>query len=388
LEDSFGPEQLYEIVKDALDQQVLDQLALRYWNKPINDLSPSRFEDEEDVANLPKADPENEYWRLQLDGSVAALTTMGVGRAATGVVKNAIQSRIRTLVDQSPFAHHPTARQKILEAASDILDDLYARTSDQVENSIKPFKPSRNMDKPRDIKVETPEWDRGRDHAVDLLDAELKQCQTAMKSLEKVSGGKWKLKEVMNFVDRARKGTVAVEGDSRNGAGGFSAQLLAQGKNTAAQILPRLSSLTGPTGREAVFLRDRADIIRMRILAVKSRQCKTPKNKYYCPEIFLDTVATKLATPAALHLQSDLLEEFYYHFPRELDQRLDHGLAQDEVERLAKEDRKVKEQLEFMRRKELLETVLDKMESLRRLEGLEKGRRRPALPERTSRWGI
>jgi hypothetical protein len=132
----------------------------------------------------------------------------------------------------------------------------------------------------------------------------------------------------------------------------------------------------------------------MRILAVKSRQCKAPQNKYYCPEVFLDTVATKLATPSALHLQSDLLEEFYYHFPRELDQRLDHGLAADEVEKLAKEDRKVKEQLEFMRRKDLLETVLDKMEGLRRLEGLEKhgsekvGGRRKRSTERSGKWGF
>lgn len=123
-------------------------------------------------------------------------------------------------------------------------------------------------------------------------------------------------------------------------------------------------------------------------MAVKSRQCKTPKNKYYCPEIFLDTVAMKLATPSALHLQSDLLEEFYYHFPRELDHRLDHGLTPEEVERLAREDAKVKEQLDFMRRKELLETVLDKMESLRRLEGLEKGRRKGAIEgEKSRRWG-
>jgi replication fork clamp-binding protein CrfC len=233
MEDSFGPEQVYDLVKDALDQQVLDQLALRYWNKPIADLSPSR-PDEENVADLPKADPETAYWKHQLDGSVAALTTMGVGRAATGVIKSAILTKIRALVDQSPFSQHPTAREKIVEAASDILDDLYARTSDQVENSIKPFKPLRNRDKQRDIKVEGPEWESGREHAANLLNAELSQCQGALKELEKVAGGRWKLKEVMNFVDKARKGSIMVE-ETRHGAGGFSAQLLAQGTLPAAR---------------------------------------------------------------------------------------------------------------------------------------------------------
>src|SRR5450432_535066 len=95
-------------------------------------------------------------------------------------------------------------------------------------------------------------------------------------------------------------------------------------------------------GQEAVFLRDRADIIKMRLMAVKSKQCNTMKNKYYCPEIFLDVVASKLTQTAVLFLNVELLSEFYYNFPRELDMRLGRHLSTDEVERFAKEDPKVK----------------------------------------------
>lgn len=107
----------------------------------------------------------------------------------------------------------------------------------------------------------------------------------------------------------------------------------------------------------------------MRLYAVKSKQCSTMKNKYACPEVFLDAVASKLAATAVLFLNVELLSEFYYNFPRELDLRLGRHLADDEVERFAKEDPKIRRHLDVIRRKELLELVLDKMESLRQIEG-------------------
>ena len=66
-------------------------------------------------------------------------------------------------------------------------------------------------------------------------------------------------------------------------------------------------------GRDAVFLRDRAGILKMRLLAVKSKQCATKSNKYYCPEVFLDSVADKLTTTADLFLDAELLSKFYYN---------------------------------------------------------------------------
>lgn len=50
----------------------------------------------------------------------------------------------------------------------------------------------------------------------------------------------------------------------------------------------------------------------MRLMAVKSKQCKSPKNKYYCPEVFLDAVAAKLTSTADLFLDAELLSKFYY----------------------------------------------------------------------------
>ena len=130
-------------------------------------------------------------------------------------------------------------------------------------------------------------------------------------------------------------------------------------------------------------------------MAVKSKQCRTLKNKYYCPEVFLDAVATKLAATSVLFLNVELLSEFYYQFPRELDARLGRHLSDEQIERFAKEDPKIRRHLEVIRRKELLELVLEKMESLRALEGRDRkaatarDRKGAAEKERGSgKWGI
>jgi len=120
----------------------------------------------------------------------------------------------------------------------------------------------------------------------------------------------------------------------------------------------------------------------MRLSALKSKQCATKENRYFCPEIFLDVVATKLTSTAVLFLNVELLSEFYYIFPIELDVRLGRGLSKDEVERFAKEDPRVRGHLEVIRRKELLELVLEKMEGLRDLEAEERGKRAMGRKER------
>ena len=142
-------------------------------------------------------------------------------------------------------------------------------------------------------------------------------------------------------------------------------------------------------GREAIFLRDRADIIKMRLMAVKSKQCANQKNKYHCPEVFLDVVADKLTSTAVLFLNVELLSEFYYNFPRELDLRLGRHLEQSEIEQFAREDPKVRKQLDVIKRKEMLELVLEKVESLRQLEGRAKTGPTKAVPSKErGRWSL
>lgn len=221
--DAFGRPQVRELLKQELDQRVLDLLAQRYWNKPIVDLSLAPPEPDP-LSDLPKADQDSPYWQRKLDASTSSLTKLGIGRLATTVVANALQNEVDQLIAKSTFATHPFACEAITSASSGILNDRFYSTSDQVENCVKPYK--------FEIDIDDSEWAKGRQNATNVLKTELKACDSAVKSVEKSLGGKKRLRDVMSFIDRVRKGEVVLEGDGVGGAGGFSAALLAKGMLT------------------------------------------------------------------------------------------------------------------------------------------------------------
>jgi hypothetical protein len=146
---------------------------------------------------------------------------LGIGRLATTVVANALQTHIDELIANSTFSSHPFARDAITNAASSILNERFYSTSDQVENCIKPYK--------FEIEVEDAEWAKGRHNVASVLKNELKACAAAEKAAQAAVGGKRKLNDVMNFIDRVRRGEIILEGNGSGGAGGFSAALLQKG---------------------------------------------------------------------------------------------------------------------------------------------------------------
>jgi GTP-binding protein EngB required for normal cell division len=223
--EQFGRQQVRELLKHELDQQVLNLLAQRYWNRPFDDLSVP-FPESDPLTNLAKADVEGEdqIWRIKLDSSSAALTKLGVGRLATTVVAMALQAHIDRLITNSRFDAHPFARQTITEASTAILKDLSYDISDELEICIKPYKYR--------IEVEDNEWTRGRENVKAVLTEELKVVESAVKQLEEQVGGRKRVRDVMSFIDRVRSGQVVLEGDGIGGAGGFSSALLAKGMSS------------------------------------------------------------------------------------------------------------------------------------------------------------
>ena len=240
--ERFGRPEVRELLKKELDQRILDVLAQRYWNKPIQDLGPPPPEIDS-LVDLPKADPESLYWHRKLDASTSSLTKLGIGRLATTVVANAIQNNVDHLVAASTFSAHPFARKAIMDAASGILNERFYSTSDQVENCIKPYK--------FEIEVEDSEWSKSRENIAGVLKEELNACASAVKAVEENVGGRRKLREVMSFVDKVRKGEVVVEGDGQAGAGGFSSALLAKGKSWNEILQSSLMSVS--QGRKECF---------------------------------------------------------------------------------------------------------------------------------------
>lgn len=221
--ESFGRPQVRELLKEELNQKVLDTLAKKYWNKPIEDLSPPPPELDA-LSDLPKADADSIYWHRKLDASTSSLTYSGIGRLATTVVADALQAEVDRLLASSSFSTHPFAREAISAAASSILMGRFYDTSEQVENCVKPYK--------YEVEVEDAEWTKSRHDVSEVLKSELTDCGLAVKRAEDLVGGKRKMNDVVGFIDRVRRGEVVLEGDGVGGAGGYSAALLARGMMT------------------------------------------------------------------------------------------------------------------------------------------------------------
>ncbi|KAK9453424.1 hypothetical protein V1511DRAFT_504679 [Dipodascopsis uninucleata] len=335
--NAFGREQVRVMLKNELDQRVLDLLAQRYWNRLDEGLDLSNLDQLKvpSITELPDAPNDDVYWHRQLDACISSLTKSGVGRTSTTLVSNALSGEMDHLLDVGSFKSHSYVKTIIKDATSEILGSRFYSTADQVENCIKPYK--------YEVEVEDREWAKSREHAFSLLKEELRQCEQAYSHLQRSVGGKSKLRQVESFIEKSLKGHVNVS--DANEIYGFSQALLDK-------------------GREGLFLSKRADILRLRMQALKSKQCKSKTNKYYCPEIFLDVVADKLTHTAVLFLNVELLSDFYYHLPRELDSRLGHGLAPQQLETFAREDPKVRRHLELQERKQKLELACEKIESV------------------------
>jgi replication fork clamp-binding protein CrfC len=336
LNEQLGRSELKSILRNELDQQVLDLLASRYWNKlNTKDLSAAQLiADLNELSTLKPQD--SEYWSKKLDLTTSSLTKLGIGRLSTQLISNAIITEISNLVDQTSLRNHPLAKKAVKDAAINVLNSRFSSTADQVENCIKPYK--------YEVDVEEREWNISKEHSVHLLKEELNQVNETFAQLKNSIGGR-KLTQVMKYLeDGAINNQNATEETL-----GFSKILLRR-------------------GQEAVFLRDRATILNMRLKMLKSNQCKSKSNKFKCPEIFLNVVNEKLTTTAVLFLNVELLTDFFYKFPRELDEKLNLNLTEEQVEIFAKEDPKIKRHIELQERKELLELVLSKIDGILALQ--------------------
>ncbi|OUT20776.1 hypothetical protein CAS74_004444 [Pichia kudriavzevii] len=336
--ERFGRPELRSLLRSELDQKVLDVLALRYWNKsePYIKKNPGYADleyEEPSISELNYARNDETFWHRKLDLSTANLTKIGVGRLSTSLVTEAILTEIDVLVNSSNLRNNNMIKTAIKDAAASVLSQRFNSTADQVENCIKPFK--------YEIEVEDREWDLGRKHAIMLLNEELRESRAAYDLIKKTVGGN-KLKQILTYIQNEHN-SVGQNIERENM--GFSPGLLLR-------------------GREALFLNDRVNILNMRLKGLQSSSCKSKENKFKCPEIFLDVVAEKLTQTAILFLNVELLSDFYYSFPRELEKRLSSNLTPEEIESYAKQDPKVRRHIELQERKELLQLALSKIEDV------------------------
>ncbi|AMD22724.1 HHL046Wp [Eremothecium sinecaudum] len=314
-QEKFQRTELKSILKADLDQKVLDLLASRYW-KDDNLKELSKSLDNESSAL---------YWHKKLELASSSLTKIGVGRLSTTLVTNAILKELENILDATQLKNHNLITELVRNTAVNVLNAKYYSTADQVENCIKPYK--------YEIDLEDRDWSIAREHSVSLMKEELRQCDERFNMIKNTVGTR-KLQQVMQYLktDPSRKESL-----------GFSTMMLER-------------------GTEALFLQERSSLLGFRLKLLKN-QCNSTAQKDKCPEVFLNAVSDKLTSTAVLFLNVELLSDFFYNFPIELDRKLGE-LNNEQIEMFAKEDPRIARHIELQKRKELLELALEKIDSI------------------------
>lgn len=315
-QEKFTRNELKSILKADLDQRVLDILASRYWkDENLPELS-TQLNNENEMM----------YWHKKLELASSSLTKIGIGRLSTVLVTSSILKELQNILDETQLKNHDLIKDLVNNTAVNVLNAKYYSTADQVENCIKPFK--------YEIDLEDRDWDLARTHSIKLIKEELSQCKQQYDTIKNSVGSK-KLNRVMTYLEN--------NGSSEKETLGMSKILLERGS-------------------EAVFLDKRTQVLEFRLKMLKNK-CTKKSDKDRCPEVFLNAVNEKLTSTAVLFLNVELLSDFFYNFPIELDKKL--GVLTDEqVEMFAKEDPKIARHIELQKRKELLELALQKIDSI------------------------
>ncbi|KDN34888.1 hypothetical protein K437DRAFT_86958, partial [Tilletiaria anomala UBC 951] len=358
--DSFGKPEVRSLLKQALDDKVMDILAQLYWSDP-------RTPELSKLADDRKLTPEelDRFWQYKLDASTSALTKAGIGRISTQLVVDAIRAQIEQLAQTEPFNHHPGTAERILGFGAAILRDRFGLTADQVENCVKPFK--------YEVEVEPREWENGRSSSVKLLERELKMCEEASNRINRAIGKK-RLRGAMSYLEELderdrRRAAARLRAIKEAGDATRSPQEKQQQQQDEEDPLrPDYNPALLSRAREAMFLQTRSDVLKLRLKALQTKRCKIgPESKVFCPEAFLNIVADKLTYTAVMFINIELLAEFFYQFPREIDSRLVYDLDKKELSAFAKENPAVRKHLDLQDRKEKLELVMGKLDTLVKL---------------------
>ncbi|KAH8832555.1 P-loop containing nucleoside triphosphate hydrolase protein [Flagelloscypha sp. PMI_526] len=341
---SFNRHEMRQKLKAMLDDKLMDILESLYWSdKRVGELSELSQNPKFVNSSSEDIDP---YWRHKLEAASSLLTKSGVGRDSTLLVADGLRALTESLAKNEPFNHHPQAAERLIEFSHAILRDRIGLTSDQVENCIKPYK--------YDVEVEKPEWEVGRERSVKLYENELAMCETKLKEIRTKVGGSRRLGSLISYVKGLEEREKERKGRMRRGE--VVEEEPESYRYPPAQVLD---------ARHAMLYGDRIAALKLRTAALKGKRCKAgPDQDLFCPEAFLNVVADKLAYTSSMFINIELLEHFFYNFPREIDSRLLYDLDRNAIDQFAKENPSVRAHLELQDRKDKLEEVMKQLSSL------------------------
>ncbi|KAJ3272888.1 dynamin-like GTPase mgm1 [Terramyces sp. JEL0728] len=322
----FDKPSVRESIRIMLEKRMIDIISDLYWK-------------DDRIAALPKdcTNEENGLWDARVSQASAQLTRSGVGKASVQLIVDSIGSKLDEITSVEPWSFHESARRQVIQHATDLLRSKFHVTVAQVENTIKPYK--------FEVEASELEWKDGQKRTIESLQNQLNESQQNLQGI-KASIGRRKLRHAIkyvNYLDDALKTNPNLEVPEAP----FPAPIIAQ-------------------ARQAIHSQAEISIVNQRLAAVKSRQCSTLQNKACCPEVFLSVVSEKLASTAVMFIYIELLNDFFYQLPREIDSKMYYSLGKQEILQFCKENPGIEQHLKVQERKNTLELVASKLREINR----------------------
>lgn len=376
--NNFGKAEVREEIQRMLDDKIMDICKELYYDDPK-------------VVAFPSLCLKDLVWKSKVDQSSAALTKSGVGRATTQLVVDIVLDELRDIASKEPFTYHESTCNKILDFSSKLLKKKFHTTVDQVENTIKPLK--------FEVECTDLEWEQGKERAIKLVDRHIEESQKKLQTIRSQVGRR-KLRTAVKYIrhQNQRKKNNRINGESIPSTSSSSSSTSPSTSSLSSSTIPKeepkpdsilpenmgdnaLEGIEDETqmiqkeiakprqynpiliekAKEAMQLRKEIAVLKGRASALRSRQCSSTSGKSCCPEAFLSVISQKLASSAVMFIQIELLNEFMFQFPREVDNKLYYDLSREEVNNFACENPTIRRHIELQKRKDALELVMDKL---------------------------
>jgi dynamin-like GTPase MGM1, mitochondrial len=189
-----------------------------------------------------------------------------------------------------------------------------------------------------------------------MLERSIAESQKDLQSI-KSNLGRRKLRNAIKYIRRTERDEVSADKPFADNTSSPA---------NAPPVVETAESRLLQRAREAMILQRRLNTMQTRISALRSRQCSTLANKGCCPEAYLEVVAEKLTYTAVMFIYVELLNEFFFQLPREIDNKLYYDLSRQQIRKFAQENATIAKHIEVQERKMTLELVMEKLRSLTR----------------------
>ncbi|KAI3644292.1 hypothetical protein MP228_010456 [Amoeboaphelidium protococcarum] len=331
--NDYGRSQIRLEIMQVLDQKLVDILQQQYY-QDAQGLSGGKYDGDNDRSL---------YNKHSLDRAHSNLSKSKIGKDSTQCVVDKILTQLDSVIATEPFIYHQDAVNVIKDMIQTVIKSKFHTSVEQVENTIKPYK--------YETDYTESEWDEGLRRSIAALELKLQSVRADLIKIKNAVGGRV-LKSAMQQV---------TSDGTDNGKESPST-----GKPSS--ISPKLRQIA----MEALSLQKQINQVEGRLYQLRSgwfvpSQCagfsadKDSHLKIQCPEPYLFMIADKMAQTATMFIWVELLNELLYQVPREIDSKLYYSKSRDEIQEFANENPQVRKHLMLQRKKELLQSAMDKL---------------------------